>query len=99
MILPTSFYDFFIYIFFSDTETMKVVTPEILWHDREPIYSVDLQPLSGNFQRLASCGVDKIVRVRLWAISHINYDYVSAGHFMYVFHFLFVSWLVQVVCS
>lgn len=75
---------------------MKVVTPEILWHDREPIYSVDLQPLSGNFQRLASCGVDKIVRVRLGNQSH--YDYVSAGHFMYVFYFLFVSWLVQVVC-
>ena len=62
---------------------MKVVTPEILWHDREPIYSVDLQPLSGNFQRLASCGVDKIVRVRLG--NQLHYDYVSAGHFMYVF--------------
>ena len=46
---------------------MKVVTPEIAWHEREPIYSVDLQPLSGssNLQRLASCGVDRVVRVRL----------------------------------
>ena len=51
----------------SHPETMKVVTPEIAWHEREPIYSVDLQPLSGsgNLQRLASCGVDRVVRVRL----------------------------------
>ncbi len=50
---------------------MKVVTPEILWHEREPIYSVDLQPLSGNFQRLASCGIDRVVRVGLWQSLHV----------------------------
>lgn len=47
---------------------MKVVTPEISWHEREPIYSVDVQPGSTcqgscTLRRLASCGVDRVVRV------------------------------------
>ncbi|GFR69494.1 chromatin assembly factor 1 subunit B [Elysia marginata] len=42
---------------------MKVVTPEISWHEREPIYSIDFQPGRWPIQRLASGGVDKIVRI------------------------------------
>ena len=45
---------------------MKVITPEIAWHEREPVYSVDFQTNSGDKKeicRLASGGVDKIVRV------------------------------------
>ncbi|RUS85970.1 hypothetical protein EGW08_006240 [Elysia chlorotica] len=42
---------------------MKVVTPEISWHERDPIYSVDFQPGRWPIQRLASGGVDKIVRI------------------------------------
>ncbi|KAK7107539.1 chromatin assembly factor 1 subunit B-like [Littorina saxatilis] len=59
---------------------MKVVTPEISWHEREPIYSVDLQPTSDNFQRLASCGVDKIVRiwrVRVDGEGKVDVDFLS----------------------
>lgn len=46
---------------------MKVVTPEISWHEREPIYSVDFQPGRWPIQRLASGGVDKIVRI--WQVT------------------------------
>ena len=60
----------FIIFWFVNPDTaraMKVATPEISWYEREPIYSVDLQPISGNFQRLASC-IGRIVRVWLGAI-------------------------------
>ncbi|CAL1537992.1 unnamed protein product [Lymnaea stagnalis] len=42
---------------------MKVITPEISWHERDPIYSIDFQPGQWPIQRLASGGVDKIVRI------------------------------------
>lgn len=42
---------------------MKFVTPEISWHDRDPVYSVDFQYLEGNIRRLASCGTDRQIRV------------------------------------
>lgn len=42
---------------------MKVTTPEISWHERDPIYSVDIQPGNRSIKRLASGGVDKFVRV------------------------------------
>mgnify|MGYP007133529319 CR=1 FL=1 len=42
---------------------MKVTTPEISWHERDPIYSVDVQPGCRQIKRLASGGVDKFVRV------------------------------------
>ncbi|CAG5122874.1 unnamed protein product [Candidula unifasciata] len=42
---------------------MKVVTPEISWHERDPVYSVDFQPGLWPVQRIASGGVDKIVRI------------------------------------
>ncbi|BFZ18326.1 hypothetical protein BsWGS_21365 [Bradybaena similaris] len=42
---------------------MKVVTPEISWHERDPVYSVDFQPGNWPIQRIASGGVDKIVRI------------------------------------
>lgn len=54
---------------------MKVVTPEISWHEREPIYSIDVQPCSTSgtdnvVQRLATGGVDRIVR--LWKIKIVE---------------------------
>jgi len=52
---------------------MKVITPEIAWHEREPVYSVDFQTNSGDKKeicRLASGGVDKIVRI--WQFSKDN---------------------------
>ncbi|XP_041351342.1 chromatin assembly factor 1 subunit B-like [Gigantopelta aegis] len=42
---------------------MKVVTPMICWHEREPIYSIDLQPGNHSIQRLATACVDKTLRM------------------------------------
>ena len=42
---------------------MKTTTPEISWHGRDPIYSVDFQYIKGSIRRLASCGTDRNVRV------------------------------------
>ncbi|KAG7502141.1 chromatin assembly factor 1 subunit B [Solea senegalensis] len=46
---------------------MKVVTCEIAWHNKEPVYSMDFQHSSdGRFHRLATAGVD--TTVRLWRV-------------------------------
>ncbi|KAM9347004.1 chromatin assembly factor 1 subunit B [Symphorus nematophorus] len=46
---------------------MKVVTCEIAWHNKEPIYSLDFQHSSdGRIHRLATAGVD--TTVRLWRV-------------------------------
>ena len=42
---------------------MKVTTPEISWHERDPIYSVDFQPGNRKVKRIATTGVDKFIRV------------------------------------
>ncbi|XP_069009678.1 chromatin assembly factor 1 subunit B [Embiotoca jacksoni] len=46
---------------------MKVVTCEIAWHNKEPVYSLDFQHGSeGRLHRLATAGVD--TTVRLWRV-------------------------------
>lgn len=46
---------------------MKVVTCEIAWHNKEPVYSLDFQSsCDGRFHRLATAGVD--TTVRLWRV-------------------------------
>ncbi|XP_073440755.1 chromatin assembly factor 1 subunit B isoform X2 [Dendrobates tinctorius] len=45
---------------------MKVITCEISWHNREPVYSVDFQHGNSKINRLASAGVD--TAVRLWKV-------------------------------
>ncbi|XP_061697333.1 chromatin assembly factor 1 subunit B isoform X2 [Syngnathoides biaculeatus] len=46
---------------------MKVVTCEIAWHNKEPVYSLDFQHTSdGRTHRLATAGVD--TTVRLWRV-------------------------------
>ncbi|KAM4608600.1 chromatin assembly factor 1 subunit B [Polymixia lowei] len=46
---------------------MKVVTCEIAWHNKEPVYSLDFQHNSdGRIHRLATAGVD--TTVRLWRV-------------------------------
>ncbi|KAL3969887.1 pre-mRNA-processing factor 6 [Sarotherodon galilaeus] len=46
---------------------MKVVTREIAWHNKEPVYSLDFQHSSdGRIHRLATAGVD--TTVRLWRV-------------------------------
>uniref|UniRef100_A0A8C5IJQ1 Chromatin assembly factor 1 subunit B n=1 Tax=Junco hyemalis TaxID=40217 RepID=A0A8C5IJQ1_JUNHY len=43
---------------------MKVITCEIVWHNKEPVYSLDFQHgADGRINRLASAGVDTAVRV------------------------------------
>ena len=43
---------------------MKVITCEIAWHNREPVYSLDFQHgTAGRIHRLACAGVDTAVRV------------------------------------
>uniref|UniRef100_A0A8C8DT70 Chromatin assembly factor 1, subunit B n=1 Tax=Oryzias sinensis TaxID=183150 RepID=A0A8C8DT70_9TELE len=46
---------------------MKVVTCEIAWHNKEPVYSLDFQhSTDGRIHRLATAGVD--TTVRLWRV-------------------------------
>nr|XP_040057334.1 chromatin assembly factor 1 subunit B [Gasterosteus aculeatus aculeatus]XP_040057335.1 chromatin assembly factor 1 subunit B [Gasterosteus aculeatus aculeatus] len=46
---------------------MKVVTCEIAWHNKEPVYSLDFQhSADGRVRRLATAGVD--TTVRLWRV-------------------------------
>lgn len=50
---------------------MKCVVPEISWHNRDPVYTVDIQPKinpNERFYRLASGGADSHVVVRLCLI-------------------------------
>lgn len=48
---------------------MKVVTCEIAWHNKEPVYSLDFQHGSdGRVHRLATAGVDTAVRVSGYTI-------------------------------
>ncbi|XP_071429887.1 chromatin assembly factor 1 subunit B isoform X2 [Pithys albifrons albifrons] len=43
---------------------MKVITCEIVWHNKEPVYSLDFQHgAGGRINRLASAGVDTAVRI------------------------------------
>nr|XP_012638373.1 chromatin assembly factor 1 subunit B isoform X2 [Microcebus murinus] len=43
---------------------MKVITCEIAWHNKEPVYSLDFQHgTAGRIHRLASAGVDTAVRI------------------------------------
>ncbi|XP_066477840.1 chromatin assembly factor 1 subunit B [Tiliqua scincoides] len=43
---------------------MKVITCEIAWHNKEPVYSLDFQHgTDGKINRLASAGVDTAVRI------------------------------------
>uniref|UniRef100_A0A8C1Z079 Chromatin assembly factor 1 subunit B n=1 Tax=Cyprinus carpio TaxID=7962 RepID=A0A8C1Z079_CYPCA len=46
---------------------MKVVTCEIAWHNKEPVYSLDFQQSGeGRIERLATAGVD--TTVRMWRV-------------------------------
>ncbi|XP_056415572.1 chromatin assembly factor 1 subunit B isoform X2 [Hyla sarda] len=49
---------------------MKVITCEISWHNREPVYSVDFQHGNNKINRLASAGVDTAVRI--WKVEKNN---------------------------
>ena len=58
---------------------MKVVTPEISWHGKDAVFSIDSQCIiKGQPQRLATAGLDSNVRVsenksKIYLV--INYTY------------------------
>ncbi|KAF0991040.1 hypothetical protein HZS_3507 [Henneguya salminicola] len=45
---------------------MKLFTPEINWHNRDPIYSVDISILNEKYLRIATSGAENSVRI--WAL-------------------------------
>ncbi|GFV78855.1 chromatin assembly factor 1 subunit B [Trichonephila clavipes] len=47
---------------------MKCQIPQISWHSRDPVLSIDFQPGKRNIQRLASGGTDS--HVLIWYITH-----------------------------
>ena len=49
-------------------QIMKFITPEISWHGRDPVYSVDFQYIEGEICRLASCGTDRLIRVNITTV-------------------------------
>ena len=54
---------------------MKLATPEIVWHSKEPLLSADFHR-AGPSWRLATGGADNDVKVKLFNTSHStpNYD-------------------------
>ena len=48
---------------------MKFITPEIVWHSKEPVYSVDFSVLPSCY-RLASAGADKDIKI--WDITLVE---------------------------
>lgn len=45
---------------------MKLLTPEIFWHGRDPLYSIDFQFGKREVKRIATCGTDRMIRI--WSI-------------------------------
>ena len=48
---------------------MKFITPEIVWHSKQPVYSVDFSVNLSSY-RLASAGADK--EIKIWEISLVE---------------------------
>ncbi|KAL1441508.1 hypothetical protein MTO96_008476 [Rhipicephalus appendiculatus] len=49
---------------------MKCHVPEISWHSRDPILSIDFQPSNDKHRRLASCGTDTHVMIWFVIVHH-----------------------------
>ncbi|XP_071504009.1 chromatin assembly factor 1 subunit B-like [Diadema antillarum] len=49
---------------------MKVETPEISWHGRDPVYSIDFQPGSHSLRRIATASTD--TNVQVWYVEVDN---------------------------
>ena len=50
---------------------MKCIIPEISWHNRDPVLTVDIQPSKDEFYRLASGGTDTHVLVTLFVVDYL----------------------------
>lgn len=57
-------------------EGMKVTTPQIVWHSKEPVFSADFHR-NGAAWRLVTGGADKDVKVSF------SGGYVAVHHYMY----------------
>lgn len=69
---------------------MKCYTPEIAWHNRDPVFSVDIQrdPVSKSIYRLASGGADTHIVVRKTLFS-------SVQSFTFINLYLLQIWFVE----
>lgn len=54
-------------------ELMKITTPEISWHGRDPIYGVDFQTNRESDCRLATCGTDSKIRVSVVMLNAVSF--------------------------
>lgn len=52
---------------------MKCTIPEIAWHNKDPVLSIDFHPLNKEFYRLASGGTDCHILVKL---THITKKFI-----------------------
>ncbi len=52
---------------------MRFFTPEVAWHNRDPVFSVDIQQdkVSNHVYRLASGGADAHIVVRVFLLKFI----------------------------
>ena len=57
-------------------QRMKVFTPEISWHQKEPIFSVDFCP--GTW-KLASAGADFTIKVIFFSFCEVQHGYISVS--------------------
>ena len=71
----------------SNCEIMRLHTPEISWHGKEPVYSVDFSKVGPNW-RLASAGADNDVKVQLqlsyllrWSLKTVSVDCVASSQY------------------
>lgn len=52
---------------------MKCTIPEIAWHNRDPVLSIDIQPVKNECYRLVSGGTDCHILVRKSSIKPTNF--------------------------
>jgi len=53
---------------------MKVITPEISWHERDPIYTCAFHPKQT--RKFATAGVTGVIRVRLSERRQFDFDFL-----------------------
>ena len=61
-------------------EEMFVTTPEIVWHNKEPIFSVDLHHSRGTL-RIATAGADHTVKV--------SFPKINIGIYIYIIIYIY----------
>jgi len=69
---------------------MKAETLQILWHDKEPIYTCD-----SNGSILATAGTDSVIRVSLPLLQSCAHHTYSYSHHMPTASFNFVKALLE----